>query len=193
MKIQNLIYYGINKRKILILVSSKNTFKRSYHQTNIIEMLRGFNRVPVTRRLKDIEKRVSNVEKQVEKKYKELEESMSLEEMESAKIPNTESTFWRDTLNSEIVQEAIAAAKVIGIGGSTVGGFAYINEKIAKNLTEEQKIAVVHSLDKSHVIIEQSNNNCHTLDYWKTDEENNLFKLKTETITKPRWKSWLGL
>ena len=60
-------------------------------------------------------------------------------------------------------------------------------------LTEEQKIAVVHSLDKSHVIIEQSNNNCHTLDYWKTDEENNLFKLKTETITKPRWKSWLGL
>ena len=70
---------------------------------------------------------------------------------------------------------------------------ALLNKNIAENLTEEQKIAVVHSLGKSHVIIEQSDNNCHTLDYWKIDEANNLFKLKTETITKPRWKSWLGL
>jgi hypothetical protein len=156
-------------------------------------MLRGFNRVPVTRRLKDLEKRVSKVEKQIEKKYQEIEEAMTLEEMESARIHNTESTFWRDTLNSEPVQEAIAASQIIGLGVSTVGGFAFINKKITENLNEEQKIAVVHSLEKSHVIIEQSDNNCHTLDYWKIDEENNLFKLKTETITKPRWKSWLGL
>ena len=193
-KMKNLnILYGINKRKILILVSTKNTFKRSYHQTNKIEMLRGLNRAPVTRSLKDIEKRVSKVEKQIEKKYKEIEESMTLEEMESAQRPHTGSTFWRDTLNSQPVQEAIAASQVIGLGGSAVGGFAFINNKIAENLTEEQKIAVVHSLEKSHVIIEQSDNNIHTLDYWKMDEENNLFKLKTETIPKPRWKRWLGL
>ena len=72
-------------------------------------------------------------------------------------------------------------------------------EKQIKSLTYQRNtivvalFAVVHSLEKSHVIIEQSDNNIHTLDYWKTDEENNLFKLKTETITKPRWKSWLGL
>ena len=71
---QNLIYYGINKRKIFILLSTKNTFKRSYHKTNITEMLRGFHKVPVTKRLKDL----SKLEKQVTKKYKEFEESTGL-------------------------------------------------------------------------------------------------------------------
>lgn len=196
MKMKNLIYYSIDKRKILILVSIKNTFKRSYHKTNTIEMFgRGIMNRGLTKRLKDMDQRVSKIEKQVEKKYKEIEDSMTLDQMTGAQKSkvDTESNFWRDILESEPVQEAIAATKVIGVGSTAAGGFAYIHKKVGENLTEEQKIAVVHSLEKSHVIIEQSNNNCDTCDYWKTDEQDNLFMLKTETIPKPKWKNWLGL
>ena len=45
-----------------------------------------------------------------------------------------------DTLDSESVQEAIAASQVIALGGSAADGFAFINKKIAENLTEEKKI-----------------------------------------------------
>ena len=124
----------------------------------------------LSRRLKDMDKQVAKMEKQIEKKYQQIEDSMTLDQMTGAQKPrvDTENTFWRDLLASDVVQETIAATKVIGIGSTAAGGFAFVHKKVGENLTEDQKIAVVHSLEKSHVIIEQLNNHCDTFDYWKT-------------------------
>ena len=134
-----------------------------------------------------------HTQNRVVSKYKKIEESITPEELANIRAEADNSHFWRNLLNSDPVQEYLAAVKIFGLGVSAISGYGYLQCKAGEVLTDDQQRAIANQVQKSYVIIEQSDNHSHTLDYWKVDEHERLIKLRREIVPKPKWKIWLGL
>lgn len=177
--------------------SAQNTFftRRFYHKTTLAEMFTRFgSRTSTKNILKDIDRQAFKLKD----RFQKMENDLGPNEIdELAEAVNSKNHFWRTLLNTDIVQEAKAATQIIGIvsgaGTGVITGIGVIQGGITKCLSDDHKKAVVSTLALSHVVIEQSDNNCYIYDYWRLDEQNRMFKLKTEVVPKPKWKTWLGL